>query len=274
VKIAVLLRAINDPELAAGVSGTTWRLDDASLVALATALTLRYPGPATVTGVAVGPGEWDAPLREALALGLDEVVRCWSPELAAGDIAAHGAALAAALPSDTVVVVAGGPASDSGSGVLPPLLAGLLDWPVAADVTSVRAAGNVLLVQARAPGGRRLALSCSLPVVIACARQPAPPLLAPVARRLAARRRPVPEVRPPAPAASAQASYRFAGYGPARPLTRRLLKPDATASSGTRLRQLMSGGAGGGAKKAALGGGDIATQVADFLAAEGFVRSA
>lgn len=269
MKIAVLLRAIDDPSLARGFTGSTWRLDDPSLTALDLALTCTDKVGGSVEGLAAGPASWEAALRVAIAAGAGRVRRLWNAELADGDIVAHADVLAASVSPDSRLVLAGSAATGSGSGLLAAALAERLEWPLVQEGASLSPAGHEIVVQVRAPAGRRLELRAPLPCVVACARQPSIPLMPPVRRRILAGLSPIPLESVEAGAWTQR--YSFRGYGPARPLTRRLFKPDTSASSGRRLRQLMSGGTGGAKKKALAGEGDLASQVADLLDAEGFI---
>jgi len=269
----VLLRAVDDAELAQGVWGDTCRLDEPSVVALSLALSLRRDAGGQVQGVAMGPPEWDAALREARAMGVDAVTRAWGGELAEAGIGGTARVLAEAVPAGTDVVFAGGAASDHGSGVLAGALAEVLGWPLLQEVTAVEGGEGYLVAQVRAGGGVRQTYRVPARVVLVAARMPAPAFYPRLATRLAARREAV-AAREVAHPVSAGERFELVGYGPARPLTRQLLKPSAAAKPAERLRQLMSGGMGGRGGKtleAATEGG-IARQLADLLAKEGLIR--
>ncbi|MBI5949427.1 MAG: hypothetical protein HY875_14910 [Chloroflexi bacterium] len=272
MKSVVLLRAVADPELAQGVWGDTCRLDEPSVVALSLALSLRRAAGGQVHGVAVGPPEWDVALREARAMGVDGLTRAWWDDLAEAGIAATARVLAEAIPADAGVVFAGSAASDHGSGVLAAALAEVLGWPLLQDVTAIEAGEGHLLAQVRAGGGVRQVYRAPTPVVLVAARMPAPLFYPRLATRLAARRETV-AARAVAHEVAPGERFELVGYGPARPLTRQLLKPSAAAKPSERLRQLMSGGMGGRGGKTleAAPEGGIARQLADLLAKEGLV---
>lgn len=268
---AVLLRAVVDEELAGGVRGSNVALDAPSCDAIVLALGQRALATCTLNGIAAGPPEWDLALRDALALGLDDVRRVWGAATADGDLLAHAEALAAALPADAALVIAGAAASDHGSGLLPFAIAERLGWPAIDNVTGMGSLGGVPVVQVRARGGRRL--TCRLPdqaVLVAAGGQRLP--YPAVARKLAARKAVVPEFAPTVDSGQAP-RWRIEGYGPARPVTRHLLRPSASANAGGRLRQLMSGGAGAspGASTSLNAGEGVAAQLANLLAKEGLV---
>ncbi len=272
MKSVVLLRAVADPELAQGVWGDTCRLDEPSVVTLSLALSLRRAAGGQVHGVAMGPPDWDAALREARAIGVDTVTRAWSSDLAEAGIGATARVLAEAVPGGTDIVFAGSAASDHGSGVLAGALAEVLGWPLLQDVTAVEPGEGHLLAQVRAGGGVRRTYRVPVPVVLVPARMPAPPFYPRLATRLAARREAV-AARAVAHEVSHGERFELVGYGPARPLTRQLLKPSAAAKPSERLRQLMSGGMGGRGGKTldAANEGGIARQLADVLAKEGLI---
>lgn len=276
MKSVVLLRAVPDPELARGVWGDICCLDEPSFVALGQAFALRdISGGGMVTGIAMGPPEWDPALKDALALGLDSVVRTWADRLAEADIPETATSLAEVIPEDTDVVFAGSAATDHGSGVLPAALAELLGWRLLTEVIDVAPAGGGLVAQVRAGGGRRRQYLVPLPAILVMARLPAPPLYPRLARRLASRRGAIPQRTPgpPVPANGTAGRLELLGYGPARPLTRHLLRPSANARPAERLRQLMSGGmAGRGGKTLdAASEGGVTRQLADILAQEGLL---
>jgi PAS domain S-box-containing protein len=133
VSIIVLVRAVSDPELAGGIRGSRYCLDAPSEDAIALGLSLRSCAPAPMRGVAIGPPEWDIPLRDAVSLGLDRVERLWGPSAAAGDVVAHARLLARRFSADARAVIAGGGATDHGSGLLPFALAELLGYGYSPD---------------------------------------------------------------------------------------------------------------------------------------------
>jgi electron transfer flavoprotein alpha/beta subunit len=267
----VLLRAVRDPELAGGIRGSSYRLDGPSEDAIALGLRLRAGAGGSLHGIAMGPGEWDAALRDAVSLGLDRVSRLWSPSLAEGHMVSHARELASRVPAETRAIIAGGVATDHGSGLLPFALSELLGWPIIERAIDAAMEESGAVALSRAPGGRRTTYRLPERVVLIAAsgyRLPYPT----TARKLAARRAPIPECAPAA-ASGAIPSLVIEGFGPARPVTRHLLRPSATGGAGGRLRQLMGGGAT--AKSPARGGpesgGGEAAQLADLLDKEGLL---
>lgn len=270
MKTVVLLRATNDPELEHGVRESTMCLDEPSGDALAVGLGHLAAAGGELAGIAVGPPEWEPALRDAIALGVAGVVRLWGPAIEEGGLVAAASAIAGELRGIADIVIAGGPAPDHGSGILPFALAEFLDWAVIEDVVETGVEGGRTVARVRRSGGRRQTLGLPPGTVLVAARGHVLPYPA-VARKLAARRATIPE-HPPA-GGPAGPQWQIEGYGPAMPVTRHLLRPSATANAGGRLRQLMAGGATRQGKQApaAEGGGGMASQLADILAKQGLL---
>jgi len=222
-------------------------------------------------GVAIGPPEWDMPLRDAVSLGLDQVERLWGPSVAAGDIVAHARLLAGKVSADARAVIAGGVATDHGSGLTPFALAELLGWPVIERTIAAGIEGADLVVRSLAGGGRRITYRMPGQAVLVAASGRALPYPT-VARKVAARKATI-DVSVPAAGPGTQASFEIEGYGPARPVTRHLLRPSTASGAGGRLRHLMAGGASpsGPARGAMAGDASVATQLADLLDREGML---
>ncbi|MCA9821952.1 MAG: hypothetical protein KC482_02230 [Dehalococcoidia bacterium] len=266
----ILLRAVRDPELARAYGGGEFRLDDSSIDALVLALSARRSGfVRELQGMAVGPPEWDVALREAISIGLDDVERVWTQELAEGDVPAHARALAARVTPDTRLVVAGRAASDYGSGLLAFALAEALNLPAMEQVIDVMRENDRMAIHVQARGGRRLTYAVPDRAVLIATRGNTAPYPT-VAQRLAARKAAVPVVSP-CQTPALRAGLRFEGFGPARPITRHLLRPSTSANAGGRLRQLMSGGATQSGSSQTLAGAGLGDQLADILAKEGFI---
>ena len=270
MKTVVLLRARNDPELEHGVRESTMCLDEPSADALAVGLGHVAAAGGELAGIAVGPPEWEPALRDAIAMGVAGVVRLWGPAVEEGGLVAAASAIAGEVRGSATIVIAGGPAPDHGSGILPFALAEFLDWAVIEDVVETGVEGGRTVARVRRSGGRRQTLRLPPGAVLVAARGHVLPYPA-VARKLAARRALIPEHSPAT--GTAARPWQIEGYGPAMPVTRHLLRPSATASAGGRLRQLMAGGATRQGKQApaAEGGGGMASQLADILAKQGLL---
>jgi electron transfer flavoprotein alpha/beta subunit len=276
VKIAVLLRAVFEPELAWGVHGGSYLLDGPSLVALGIARQYRGLGGGTeITGIAVGPEEWDIALRDAIALGTDEVRRAWGESLETADVPGIASAAARMVPDGTRLIVAGDCSTDHGSGLLGAAIAETLGWGYLSNVTAVTGTGEEIEVVASGEGGRRRRYRAKPPLVFSAARMPVPAVYPSVARRWAARKVRIPcsEMEMGHPGMSTNGRLELVGYGPARPLMRQLLKPSANSNSGQRLKQLMSGGMSSRGGQSLKGADtDVAGQLSALLVREGFLQ--
>jgi electron transfer flavoprotein alpha/beta subunit len=269
----VLVRAVADTEAPLGGADRRLILDPGSLVALGQALSWRAGvGDGRLAGLSAGPDSWDQPLREALALGLDEVRRVALDGDLYTDVASTAAALAMAVPADLTAIFAGCSAADHGSGALPAALAALLDLPLVSEVTALRVEGGNVFAKVRAGGGRYVTYRVEEPAMFVAAALPPPPLYPPLASRLAAQRAAIGLCELPSDSARPAAQTRFLGFGPARPRTRHLLTPQASAPAGDRLSQLMAGGMSGRtADKLAGSGADLARGLVDLLEREGLL---
>jgi electron transfer flavoprotein alpha/beta subunit len=265
MKAVVLLRATVDPEI------ETLALDGPSIAALCQALEWRKASGAHLSGLAAGPKAWEAPLRDALALGLDAAERVATPDGEWCDVAWTATALVAALPADTGLIFAGAHASDSGSGALPAALAGILDWPLVADVVRANDASGSLVVETAGGAGLRRTFRVSGPAVLVAAPLPPPPVYAPLARRLAAGRATIEVREPDAAALPAPGRFSLLSYGPGRPRTKHLLKPSSAARPGDRISQLMAGGPQRSSSRLSGDSADLARQLIDLLASSGLL---
>jgi electron transfer flavoprotein alpha/beta subunit len=272
VNLAVLLRAVHDPDLSGGIYDGNYLLDGPSLVALSLARRWRKQGgTGRLAGIAVGPPGWDPAIRTALALECDEVRRAPAdPETL--DVVGTARAIAACLPEGTGLVVAGESSSDHGTGLLAAALAEVLGWHFLGGVTALSPEGEGTALSVRRAGGRRAHYWTAGPAVVSAARVPAPALYPRLARFLAARKAAIPTVDLDGVLAVSPA-IGVAGYGPARPSTRALIQPSAGANPAQRLRQLMSGGmASRNAQTMGGGAQEVARQLVALLAKEGFVQ--
>jgi electron transfer flavoprotein alpha/beta subunit len=263
----VLLRAVPDREAPGGEAPLL--LDAPSQTAVCQAVEWRKSSGEKLTGVAVGPREWEAALRQALALGLDSAERIETAE-EMPDIAATAAAIAASLPDDACLVFAGSAASDCGSGTLPAALAGVLDWPLISGVVWARQTAEGLEVEAVAGAGKRALYRFAGPAVLSAAWLGPPAVYAPLARRLAAGRAAI-AVREAGAAASAAERCLLLGFGPGKPRTKRLIQPSAAARPGDRLSQLMAGGGRRAASKLSGDAEDLARQLLALLGKAGLL---
>ncbi len=214
------------------------------LAALEHALRLAQPWDARVVAATVGPGEADAMLRDALAVGAAEALRVEPAGGAAGPRAADlvgggqdsAAALAAALRQRYGVpdlVLCGDRSADRGTGSFPAFLAAALDAAQVLGVVRMEPEeGGVLRVHRRLDGGRREVLLVRRPAVVSVEAAGVRLRRAGLPATLASGHAAIPVAR--APAAPAAQRIRVLGAHPYRPLPRELAGP-----SGTALRRML-----------------------------------
>jgi electron transfer flavoprotein beta subunit len=263
----VLLRAVPDRE--ALIEPRPLIVDGPSLVALGLARSSqRVLGGGDFRGISVGPAEWEPALREALALDLDGLVRIEAGPDA--DIVATARALVASIPAGTSFVFTGSSATDHGSGLLSAALAEALGWPLIGSVTGVELHDGLPAVRVRGDAGARRLLRLPIPAVLEAASGAVPSLYPRLAKKLAARKAMIPVVERTADVQR----LRIDGYGPARPVTRTLFRPSASARPAERMRQLMSGGMAKRAGQTIAAESGVAQQLADVIEGQGFISQA
>jgi len=145
-------------------------LNPADANALEAALALRdCRAGSRVIAISMGPVFQEGALRDAIAQGVDEVVRLWDDAFARSDCLGTARILAAAAARlEADVVVCGELALDGASGLVGAQLAGLLGWPMIDGVAVVGfvAEGDGLLTERRASGGFRTVERTPLPALI------------------------------------------------------------------------------------------------------------
>jgi electron transfer flavoprotein beta subunit len=214
------------------------------LAALEHALRLAPRWDALVVAATVGPGEADAMLRDALAVGAAEALRVEPGRGASGLRSAdlvggrqdYAAALAAALRQRYGVpdlVLCGDRSADRGTGSFPAFLAAALSAAQVLGVVRMEPEdGGVLRVHRRLDGGRREVLRVRRPAVVSVEAAGVRLRRAGLPASLASGHAAIPVAR--APAATAAQRIRVLGAHPYRPRARELAGP-----SGTVLRRTL-----------------------------------
>lgn len=170
----------------------------AELAALEHALRLRDALGGRCVAVTVGPPAAEEMLRDALAVGADDVVRIDGPDPAKAvteDGSATARLLLAGLPEPPDIVVCGAYSVDRGTGSTPAFLAHRLGAAQALGLVELNVADGRLHGLRRLDGGRRERVAFDAPAV--CSVEAAGTVLrrASLPAVLAARRAPVPVVR-------------------------------------------------------------------------------
>ncbi len=254
-----------------------YMLNPADAAALEMALTLRRPGD-TVTALAVGPEDAEAMLRDALAVGADEVLRLWEEGRTATRPWATARLLATALSTEVVadLVVCGSRSLATGSGKVPALVAEHLDWPVVTDILEFSIDAARVRFRRRLPRGARSEGEVTLPAVLAVEPGTATLRYAGLPGLMAARRAAIPARHLPDlglspmdlafPSATAEAAM------PPYPRPRESFIPDGGLPPEERVAQILSAGVTRKAGRILEGPPDeMADALLDFLEERGFL---
>jgi electron transfer flavoprotein beta subunit len=124
-------------------------------------------GAGEVTVVSVGPDRAGESLRKALAMGADKAIHVNDPAAEGSDSLGIAKILAAVARKGAYdLILTGKQAQDTDQGATGPILAALLDWPLAVNVQSIAAdAPSKLTVQRLGHAGKEV-LEVTLPAVL------------------------------------------------------------------------------------------------------------
>ena len=171
-------------------------LNPADANALEAALGLRDSRAGSrVIAASMGPPFQEGVLRDAIAQGVDEVVRLWDDAFAGSDCLGTARILAAAAARiEADVIVCGELSLDGGSGQVGAQFAELLRIPMVDRVSTVGlvADGDFLLTERRTGGGFRMVERTPLPALITVGAGANVPRYPTLRSRLQARSAPVP----------------------------------------------------------------------------------
>lgn len=179
LRIAVLIKQVPDSDDVRMDEGTGTMIREGvgaiinplDLHALQQGLDIRTAMGGGVTAISMGPPQAESALREALALGADEVIFLSDTRFAASDTWATARTLAAVIdktgPYD--IILAGEKATDGETGQVGPEVAVMLDIPFSTYVSGIEfESGNSLVVSRTVEDGierQRLPLPCLLTVL-------------------------------------------------------------------------------------------------------------
>jgi electron transfer flavoprotein beta subunit len=142
-------------------------LDEIGERSLEVALTHADANPGTeVVVLSMGPASATATVRKGLAMGAASAVQVVDDALAGADLGLTAEVLAAALRrAGFDLVIAGNRSTDGSGGVLPVMVAELLDVPAATGLTSV-SISDAEVSGVRAIDGGTVEVSATLPAVV------------------------------------------------------------------------------------------------------------
>ena len=143
-------------------------LNDLDEYSVETALRLAEAHPdTTVTVVTVGPAEAAEALRRALAMGAHEAVHVSDPAIAGSDAPATARILAATLAARGFdMVLFGQESTDAKMGVVPTMVASLMDLPLLSFAERVEVADGTVSITRRTERGL-VDMAAALPVAVA-----------------------------------------------------------------------------------------------------------
>ncbi len=156
-----------DPETHFLVRPAEQVLDDTDRYGVEMGLQLAQASDGTVTLVSMGPTGSMQGIRQALAMGADKAVIVDDDGLKGADALLTARVLAAAIAAEGFdLVIAGTESTDGYSGVLPQMLAELLDVPALTYATSVKTGDGSVTIHRQTASGYDV-VEASLPAVVA-----------------------------------------------------------------------------------------------------------
>lgn len=275
MRLAVCLTRVPDPEtievdpLTGEIDGerTLHILNPADAVALEMALRLRGRGD-TVTALTVGPEDANDVLREALAVGVDRVLRVWDESDVATRPAFSSLLLAAALRTEGLpdVVLCGWRTLSGGSGKVPALLGEYLNWPVVTDIVALEIEAARIWVRRRLARGGRAEGEVTMPAVLAIAADDVRLRYASLPGLMSAKRAAIPVLTLPdlglSPLDLSFPTPTVQAATPPRPRPRTIFVPPSDLPAHERVEQILSAGV---ARKQALWVEGSAEKAADAI---------
>ena len=175
MKVVVCVKQIPDPATPYRLEeGTNWLvrpseqvLDDTDRYGVEMGLQLSQASDGSVTLVSMGPAGNAQGIRQALAMGADKAVLVEDDGLRGSDALTTARVLAEAVRREGFdLVIAGTESTDGYAGVVPQMIAELLDAPALTYATSVETDGSVVTIHRQTLEGYDV-VSANLPAVVA-----------------------------------------------------------------------------------------------------------
>jgi electron transfer flavoprotein beta subunit len=147
--------------------GVDFETNEWDKYAIEEALLLKEKHGGTVTVVTIGPDRTERVLREALALGVDDVVRIWDEAFNGSDSFAVARILASYIRTlDFDLVLTGAQDGEDGYGVVGPTLGGVLGFSWVTLVTGLTVNQSTALVSRELEDNMAEQLEVDLPAVL------------------------------------------------------------------------------------------------------------
>lgn len=202
MKICVCVKQVPDPNIPASVDPATRRLvrdpdqsilDPADEYSLETALRLVEAHGGEVVAISMGPSSAAEALRRAMAMGAERAILVSDPALAGSDAPTTAKVLAAVIGGETPdLVICATEATDAYSGMVPGVLAELLDLPQLTFARSVEIDGETITVHRDVELGTQT-IQSTLPAVLTVTASIAEPRYPSFKGVMAAKRKPIDE---------------------------------------------------------------------------------
>jgi len=174
VKVVVCVKQIPDPAAPYSLEpGTGWLvrpgeqvLDDTDRYGVEVGLQIAQASGGSVTLVSMGPAGNMQGLRQALAMGADKAVVIDDGGLRGSDALSTARVLAAAIAREGFdLVIAGTESTDGYAGVVPQMVAEILDAPALTYATKVDASGTTVTIHRQTAAGYDV-VEASTPAVV------------------------------------------------------------------------------------------------------------
>ncbi len=174
MKVVVCVKQIPDPATPYKLEeGTNWLvrpaeqvLDDTDRYGVEMGLQLAQANEGTVTLVSMGPTGNAQGIRQALAMGADKAVIVEDDGLRGSDALTTARVLAKTIANEGYdLVIAGTESTDGYSGVVPQMIAELLEAPALTYATKVETDGSDVTIHRQTAAGYDV-VSASLPAVV------------------------------------------------------------------------------------------------------------
>tara|TARA_B100000214_G_scaffold372129_1_gene349782 strand:+ start:678 stop:1424 length:747 start_codon:yes stop_codon:yes gene_type:complete len=175
VEIAVLIKQVPDTSAKIEVSGgkvdlssVKWITSPYDEFAIEAALQHKESAGGTVTAITLGPESCDKALKDAKAIGVDNLVRIWNDGWDYMDSHAIQSALSQVVSNmGATAVYCGKSAADTGAGSTGPGVAQRLGWPSLSNIVGIKFTGDSLEVTQPGPNGQSI-IGVNLPALISC----------------------------------------------------------------------------------------------------------
>tara|TARA_B100000287_G_C20561338_1_gene752589 strand:+ start:102 stop:848 length:747 start_codon:yes stop_codon:yes gene_type:complete len=148
-------------------AGIKWVISPYDEFAIENALQHKEAAGGTVTALTLGPADADKVLKDAKAIGVDEIVRVWNDSWNELDSNGIQSALSEAITNlGAEIVYCGKSAADTGAGSTGPGVAERLGWASVSNISDISFEGGVTVTAPMEGGDARISLPSN--AVVSC----------------------------------------------------------------------------------------------------------